>query len=280
MPGINNQPTTAFVYQIDQGFLNLKHELTHAFMDSILGIFYTECLAGVFTEGLADFFDKGPSNLNKLMQMQRLLLREPLKTLPEIITMNEGGSVVYLYGYFLIAYLIEEKITILSKILSEVQNKNQSQVTKLIAQCGSEQQDNFQEWLQSKLSELIIFLFKAIREQDRGSVNLLLAGMNSQQVNIQEKTTNDTALHIAIEKWVQQKDTSSISNALSIIWSLLLKGAELKNVRNAKGKFAFDLIQDPADRDLIESYARDAKHYINLEKNSYIETKIEESTIC
>jgi len=52
MPGINNQPTTAFVYQIDQGFLNLKHELTHAFMDNILGIFYTECLAGVFTECL------------------------------------------------------------------------------------------------------------------------------------------------------------------------------------------------------------------------------------
>jgi len=180
----------------------------------------------------------------------------------------------------LITYLIGEKITIFSKILSEVQNKNQSQVTKLIAQCGAEQQDNFHEWLQSKLSELIIFLFKAIREQDRRSVNLLLAGMNSQQVNIQEKTTNDTALHIAIEIWMQQKDTSSTSNALSIIWSLLLKGAELKNVQNAKGKFPFDLIQDPVDRDLIESYARDAKHYIDLEKNSYIETKVEESTIC
>lgn len=54
----------------------------------------------MFTEGLADFFDKGPSNLNKLMQMQRLLLREPLKTLPEIITMNEGGSVIFIWLFF------------------------------------------------------------------------------------------------------------------------------------------------------------------------------------
>ncbi len=121
-------------------------------MNNILGCFYTECLAEVFTEGLADFFDKGPSNINKLMQMQRLLLREPLKTLPEIVTMNKGGSVVYLYGYFLIAYLIEEKLTIFSEILIEVQNKKQSQVTKLVAQFGLEQKDDFHAWMQSELS--------------------------------------------------------------------------------------------------------------------------------
>ncbi len=280
MPGINNQPTTAFVYQIDQGFLNLKHELTHAFMNNILGCFYTESLAGVFTEGLADFFDKGPSNLNKLMQMQRLLLRDPLKTLPEIVTMNKGGSIVYLYGYFLIAYLIVEKEIIFSTILTEVQNKNRNQVTKLVTQFGLEQKEDFNEWMQNKLSQLIILLFKAIREQDRGSINLLLAGMNRQRVNMQEETTNDTALHIAIEIWMQQEDTASKTNALSIIWSLLLKGAELKSVRNANGKFPFDLIEDIADRDLIESYARDAKHYIDLENNTYTEKRIEENAIC
>ncbi len=71
--------------------------------------------------------------------------------------------------------------------------------------------------------------------------------MNRQRVNIQEDTTNDTVLHIAIEIWMQQKDTTSKTNALSIIWSLLLKGAELKNIRNVEGKFPFDLIEDTAD---------------------------------
>ncbi len=33
---------------------------------------------------------------NKLMQMQRSLLREPLKILPDIVSLNEGDSVVYL----------------------------------------------------------------------------------------------------------------------------------------------------------------------------------------
>lgn len=104
--------------------------------------------------------------------------------------------------------------------------------------------------------------------------------MNSQQVNIQEDTTNDTALHIAIEIWMQQKDTASKTNALNIIWSLLLKGAEIKNVQNSKGKFSIDLIEDAADRVLIESYARDAKHYIDLENNTYTERRAEERTIC
>lgn len=279
IPEMNNQPTTAFVYQVDQGFQNLKHELTHAFMDNILGSYYTKYLSGAFTEGIADFFDKGPSNLHKLMQMQRLLLREPLKTLPNIVTLNEGGSVVYLYGYFLIAYLIQEKLVILSKILTEVQNKN-SQVAQLIELYAVEYEDDFNQWMQRKLSQLAILLFKAIREQDRGNVNQLLAGMNSQQVNIKENASNDTPLHIAIEIWIQQENTTNRAIALNIIWSLLLKGAELKNVRNAIGKSPFDLIENVLDRELIERYAKDAKHYIELENIAFT-VKIPESiTSC
>ncbi len=280
IPAMNNQPTTAFVYQIDQGFQNLKHELTHAFMNNILGDYYTEYLSGVFTEGIADFFDKGPSNLNKLMQMQRLLLREPLKALPDIVTLNEGGSIVYLYGYFLMVYLIQEKLVILSKILTEVQNKNQNQMTKLIEFFSLKHEDDFKEWMENKLSQLIIFLFKAIREQDRGNVNQLLAGMNNQQVNIQENASKDTPLHIAIEIWMQQKNDASRTIALNIIWSLLLKGAELRNVRNTKGKSPFDLIENAQDRELIERYAKDAKHYIDLENITYTEKTLENITIC
>lgn len=280
MPAMNQQPTTAFVYQIDQGFQNLKHELTHAYMNNILGSYYVEYLSGVFVEGIADFFDKGPFNLNKLMQMQRLLLREPLKALPDIVTLNEGGSVVYLYGYFLIAYLIQEKLVILSKILTEVQNKNKNQMAKLTEFYALENKDDFNKWMLNKLAQLVIYLFKAIRQQDRGNVNQLLAGMDSQQVNTQENLSKDTPLHIAIEIWTQQENATSKAIALNIIWSLLLKGAELKNVRNAKEKSPFDMIKDASDRELIERYAKDAKHYIELESISYTEKTLENITIC
>lgn len=282
MPAINNQPTTAYVYQTDQGFQNLKHELTHAFMNNILGNNYAEYLSGAFTEGLADFFDKGPSNFYKLTQLQRLLLNEPLKTLPDIVTLNEGGSVVYLYGYFLIMYFFEEKLSIFSKILSEVQNKNQYQVIKLIEQSSFEQKDNFNNWIQNKLSQLIIHLFDAIRQQDKGNVNQLLAGMDKQRVNTQENSTNDTPLHVAIGLWTQYKndtDSSKRADAIYIIWCLLLKGAELKSVKNAKGESPFDLIKDIYDQELIEKYAQDAKHYIDLESLSYTE-KMPESVTC
>lgn len=283
MPATNSQPTTAFVYQIDQGFQNLKHELTHAFMNNILGSTYVEYLSGAFTEGLADFFDKGSSNLNKLMQMQRLLLNEPLKILPEIITLNEGGSVVYLYGYFLIAYLIEEKLIILTKILTEVQNKNQYQVAQLIEHYGLEEKDNFNKWMQDKLLQLSQHLFRAIRQQDRGNVNQLLAGMDNQEVNRQEKPFLDTPLHIAIEIWLQHKNDPNDTRralALNIIWSLLLKGAELKNIRNVKGKSPFDLIEDASDRKVIERYAKDAKHYIDLENTTYAKETSESTITC
>ncbi|MFZ0219068.1 MAG: collagenase [Candidatus Aquirickettsiella sp.] len=283
IPAENNQPTTAFVYQSDQGFESLKHELTHAFMDNIFGNPYADYLSGVFTEGIAVFFDIGASNLNKLIQMQRMLLKEPLKALPEIVTMNEGGSVVSLYGYFWITYLVEENLSILANILSEVQNKNQYQVSKLIEHYGIEQKGGFNNWMQNKLSQLIIHLFKAIRQQDRGSVNQLLAGMNNQRVNIQEAISKNTSLHIAIEIWIQLKNDITESRttiALNIIWSLLLKGAELKNVRNAKGKSPLDLIENKSDRELIEKYAMDAKHYIYLENIPYTERKMENITIC
>lgn len=280
MPAIDNQPTTAFVYQTDQGFQNLKHELTHAFMDNILGSYYTEFLSGAFTEGLADFFDKGPCNFSKLSQLQRLLINEPLKTLPDIVGLNEGGSVVYLYGYFLIAYFVEDRLFLLSEILTEVQNKNQYQVTHLIERFGLEQKDDFNQWLQRKLSQLVIHLFEAVRQQDRGSVNQLLAGMNRQQVNTQEETSKDTPLHIAIEIWIQQKNNTSRTIALNIIWSLLLKGAELRNIRNVNGKSPLDLIENISDRELIERYAKDAKHYTDLENISYSEKSQENIITC
>ena len=75
IPGMNNKPTNAYVYQTDQGFENLKHELTHAFMNNIFASYYTMYLSWAFVEGLADFFDKGPDNFNKLIQMQGLLVR-------------------------------------------------------------------------------------------------------------------------------------------------------------------------------------------------------------
>lgn len=283
LPAVNDQPTTAFVYQIDQGFQNLKHELTHAYMDNILGNYYAQFLPGVFVEGIADFFDKGPSNFDKLIQMQRLLQREPLKTFPDIVTLNAGGSVVYLYGYFCIAFFIEEKLTLLSEILNAAQTKNQSQVTQLIKGYGLEQKDAFNNWMQRKLSQLVMHLFKAVREQDRVTVNQLLAGMDSQHVNTQEAISQDTPLHSAIGLWVQFKndtDTSKRADAVYIVWCLLLKGAELKNVKNAKGESPFDLIEDSYDQELIERYATDAKHYIDLDKRTYTETMTEGTITC
>lgn len=72
---------------------------------------------------------------------------------------NYMGSVVYLYGYFLISYLIGEKLVIFSEILLEVQNKKQNQVAKLVEQFGLVEKDNFQAWMQSKFSQLIILFF-------------------------------------------------------------------------------------------------------------------------
>lgn len=69
------------------------------------------------------------------------------------------GSVVYLYGYFLISYLIGKKLVIFSEILLEVQNKKQNQVAKLVEQFGLVEKDNFQAWMQSKFSQLIILFF-------------------------------------------------------------------------------------------------------------------------
>lgn len=273
IPSIDDQPTIAFVYQTELGFENLKHELTHAFMNSILGNHYAEYLPGVFTEGFADFFDKGKSNLNKLIQMQRWLLREPLKPLSEIVTLNEGGTVVYLYGYFWIEYLVhEERISILTRILREVQNKNQDQVNVLIKHSGVEQESHFNNWIQDKLSQLITHLFNAIYEQDTFSLNQLLTCMSHKLINTQEPFSRNTPLHVAVEVWMQEKNDSTNSKiALNIIWSLLLKGAELKNIRNSNDQTPFDLIESKYDRALIENYEKDAKNYIYRENISYTE---------
>lgn len=272
IPSIADQPTTAFVYQTAQGFENLKHELTHAFMNLILGSHYSVYLPGVFTEGLADFFDKGKSNLNKLIQMQRWLIRESLKPLSEIVTLNEGGTVVYLYGYFWIEYLAHEKrITILAHILNEVQNKNQDEVNRLIIHYGIAQEKDFNNWIKDELSQLIRYLFNAIYTQDALSLNQLLTGMDNKLINTQESSSKNTPLHIAIEIWIQQKNDFNEEKtkiALNIIWSLLLKGAQLKNIRNFKDQTPFDLIETEPDRTLIENYEKDAKNYIYLENIS------------
>jgi hypothetical protein len=273
LPGIDNQPTTAFVYQTEFGFENLKHELTHAFMNLILGGHYSAYLPGVFTEGLADFFDKGKSNLNKLIQMQQYLLREPLKPLPDIVTLNKGGTVVYLYGYFWISYLMDEmRRTILADIFNQVQHKNQDEVNRLIKQYGISQADDFNHWIKNELSQLLSYLFNAVYEQDVSSFNQLLANMDSELINTQELSSKNTPLHVAIEIWMQQKNDSNEEQnkiALTIIWSLLLKGAELKTIKNLNDQTPFDLIESDSDRRLIENYEKDAKNSIYLENRVY-----------
>ena len=273
LPGIDNQPTTAFVYQTEFGFENLKHELTHAFMNLILGGHYSAYLPGVFTEGLADFFDKGKSNLNKLIQMQQYLLREPLKPLPDIVTLNKGGTVVYLYGYFWISYLMDEmRRTILADIFNQVQHKNQDEVNRLIKQYGISQADDFNHWIKNELSQLLSYLFNAVYEQDVSSFNQLLANMDSELINTQELSSKNTPLHVAIEIWMQQKNDSNEEQnkiALTIIWSLLLKGAELKTIKNLNDQTPFDLIESDSARRLIENYEKDAKNSIYLENRVY-----------
>ncbi|MDQ8039478.1 MAG: collagenase [Rickettsiella sp.] len=148
IPGEGDTVGISFIYQTEEGFLNFKHEVTHALMMYFFGRNYSALVPGAFVEGIADFIDKGSVNANKMRALRVMLEKNEIKPLSEVVTLNEGGSIVYTWGYFWLKYMIEvgaqEKI---APIFSAIQKQNKAEITRIIDEYGRTEANHFEQWL-------------------------------------------------------------------------------------------------------------------------------------
>lgn len=133
------------IYQTFEGFLNFKHEVIHALMMHFLGKNYRHYVSGAFGEGIADWFDKGPFNSNK---MNWLSEQGKFKELSEIVNLDEGGSIVYAWGYFWLKYLLEEEdIHEVRQIFYTIQTADEARINSTIKDYANNKQVAFESWL-------------------------------------------------------------------------------------------------------------------------------------
>jgi hypothetical protein len=133
------------IYQTFEGFLNFKHEVIHALMMHFLGKNYRHYVSGAFGEGIADWFDKGSFNSNK---MNWLSEQGKFKELSEIVNLDEGGSIVYAWGYFWFKYMLEEEdIHEVSQIFYTIQTANKTNINSTIKNYANNKQVAFESWL-------------------------------------------------------------------------------------------------------------------------------------
>ncbi|MES2142652.1 MAG: collagenase [Pseudomonadota bacterium] len=148
IPGEGDTVGIAFIYQTEQGFLNFKHEVTHALMMHFFGKNYGSLVPGAFVEGIADFIDKGSVNPNKMNVLRRMFEKNEIKPLSEVVTLNEGGSIVYTWGYFWLKYMIEEGAQgKIATIFSAIQKQDKAEVTRLIDEYGRMEANHFKRWI-------------------------------------------------------------------------------------------------------------------------------------
>ena len=153
IPGEGDTVGIAFIYQTEQGFLNFKHEVTHALILHFFGKNYGAFVPGAFIEGIADFIDKGSVNSNKMNVLRWMFEKNEIKPLSEIVTLNAGGSIVYTWGYFWLKYMIEEGVKEkTAAIFSAIQKQDKTEVTRLINEYGRVEANHFKKWL-VKLNE-------------------------------------------------------------------------------------------------------------------------------
>ncbi|MFZ0219966.1 MAG: hypothetical protein WAL30_07155 [Candidatus Aquirickettsiella sp.] len=144
------------IYQTFEGFLNFKHEVIHALMMHFLGKNYRHYVSGAFGEGIADWFDKGPLNSNKMNWLAFQFEQGKLKELAEVVTLDEGGSIVYAWGYFWLKYMLEEDNTYeVGQIFRTIQTADKTLIDSAIKDYANNKQVAFKSWLKKLKTEYI-----------------------------------------------------------------------------------------------------------------------------
>ena len=141
------------IYQTFEGFLNFKHEVIHALMMHFLGKNYRNYVSGAFGEGIADWFDKGPLNSNKMNWLNE---QGKFKELSEIVRLDEGGSIVYNWGYFWLKYMLEkEDPSKVGQIFYTIQTADKTRINSTIKDYANNKQVAFESWLKKLKDEYV-----------------------------------------------------------------------------------------------------------------------------
>lgn len=141
------------IYQTFEGFLNFKHEVIHALMMHFLGKNYRNYVSGAFGEGIADWFDKGPLNSNKMNWLNE---QGKFKELSEIVRLDEGGSIVYNWGYFWLKYMLEEEApSKVGQIFYTIQTADKTRINSTIKDYANNKQVAFESWLKKLKDEYV-----------------------------------------------------------------------------------------------------------------------------
>lgn len=133
------------IYQTLEGFVNFKHETVHALAMHLLGKNYSYFVSGAFIEGIAEWYDKGAESSYKMNLLANIDKNE-IKSLSEIVNLNEGGRNVYLYGYFWFKYMFENKhLNTLANIFTKIQQEDKKEITRLTNEYAEQEAANFNQ---------------------------------------------------------------------------------------------------------------------------------------